>query len=129
MLAAWSSNAPAPQFWRHPQVLDYVLHTALGYDVRHLLPGAYAANPMPARRNGSLDMLSYELRLYVAVALAGVCGGLARRFTVLALCAAGAALALAWPQWPDLVFAGNPGARMGTLVAHVRARGTRLRVA
>ena len=115
-LAAWSSRWPAAQFWRDPRTLEYLAITPLGFDVRHYLPGAYAGNPRPGAVNGSLYTLPYELRLYVAVALAGVCGVLARRWAVLALLAAGVALALAWPQWPNVVFAGGTNENVDVLV-------------
>jgi len=96
---------PAAQFWRHPQTLDYLLRTALGFDVGESLPGAYAGNPRPFAANGSLYTLPYELRLYLAVLAAGACGLLTRRHALLGLVATAVAAAIAWPQWPNVVFA------------------------
>ena len=116
VLAALSSRVPAAQFWRDPRTLDYLLYAPPGLDVEQYLPGAYAGNPRPEAVNGSLYTLPYELRLYVAVALAGVSGVLSRRLAVLALFIAAVALAAAWPQWPNLVFAGGTNAHVDVLV-------------
>ncbi|HSV18096.1 MAG TPA: acyltransferase [Casimicrobiaceae bacterium] len=116
LLGALSSRLPAAQFWRDPQTLDYLAHTPLGFDVRHYLPGAYASNPRPGAVNGSLYTLPYELRLYVVVALAGVAGILARRHALAAVLVAGIAAALAWPQWPNIMFADGTNEHVDVLV-------------
>jgi peptidoglycan/LPS O-acetylase OafA/YrhL len=49
------------------------------WDVRHQLPGAFPGNPTPHDVNGSLWTLPIELRLYLAVLVAGMVGLLTRR--------------------------------------------------
>jgi peptidoglycan/LPS O-acetylase OafA/YrhL len=114
-LAAWSSALPAARFWRDPQALDYVLHTPLGFAVRHFLPGAYAGNPGANAVNGSLYTLPFELRLYVAVALAGAAGVLARRSVALVAIIAILAIGLARPDWIDRIFDAGADQHVGTL--------------
>ena len=115
-LAFLSSSVPGAAFWRDPQTLAYLAHTPFGFRVDHFLPGAYAANPRAGAVNGSLYTLPYELRLYVAVALAGVCGVLARRSALLALVGAGLLLSVAWPAWPARALAAAPDQHVGALV-------------
>ena len=106
LLLAWVSGAlPLSVFLTDPQTLDYIVHVTLAWDIRHQLPGAFPGNPIPHDVNGSLWTLPVELRLYVAVLVAGVFGLLARRaawFAVLWL------LLLWWlwrPEWlPPLPF-------------------------
>ena len=51
-------STPENGFWKRIQ------RAALGFDVRHFLPGAYPDNPSPGAANGSLYTLPFELRLY-----------------------------------------------------------------
>ncbi len=60
------------------------MHVTPGWEIRHRLPGAFPTNPIPHDVNGSLWTLPVELRLYVAVLLAGVAGLLARRVALFA---------------------------------------------
>ena len=86
-LAALSSYLPATAFFTHPQTGDYFWRTALAVDTREGLPGAFAGNPFPHAVNGSLWTLPIELRLYLALALAGVVGLVTRRaLWLLAVC-------------------------------------------
>jgi peptidoglycan/LPS O-acetylase OafA/YrhL len=114
-LAAWSSALPAARFWRDPQTLDYVMHTPFGFAVRHFLPGAYAGNPGAGAVNGSLYTLPFELRLYVAVALAGVAGVLARRSVAVATIVGLLAIGLMRPDWIDRAFDAGADQHVGTL--------------
>lgn len=84
VLAGLSSALDWSAFLAHPQTLDYVLHVTPGWEIRHRLPGAFPTNPIPHDANGSLWTLPVELRLYVAVLLAGVAGLLARRVAMFA---------------------------------------------
>jgi len=98
-LAGASSRLPWPEFLAHPQTLDYAWRVALGFEMVYRLPGAFPVNPFPHEVNGSLWTLPIELRLYVALLLAGVAGLLARRSAWLATVAALVA-AFAWrPEW------------------------------
>ena len=115
LLAAWSSTLPAARFWRDPQTVDYVLHTPLGFVVRHFLPGAYAANPSAGAVNGSLYTLPYELRLYIAVAVAGAVGLLARRALALIVIVCVVAAGLVWPDAVDRMFGTGKDEHVGTL--------------
>jgi len=115
-LAAASSSLPAAQFWRDAQTLDYLAHTPLGFDVRHFLPGAYPGNPSPGAANGSLYTLPFELRLYVALALAGALGFLAHRSLGTALLVAGVAAAAVHPPWLDVMMGAGPELRVHVLV-------------
>ncbi|HQR09993.1 MAG TPA: acyltransferase [Casimicrobiaceae bacterium] len=88
VLAGASSALGWRAFLGHPQTLDYVMHVAPAWEMRHQLPGAFAGNPVPLDVNGSLWTLPIELRLYVAVLAAGVAGLLAQRSALtLSVCA------------------------------------------
>jgi peptidoglycan/LPS O-acetylase OafA/YrhL len=99
VLAGASTSLPWREYLAHPQTVDYAWRVALGWEMVYRLPGAFPANPFPHDVNGSLWTLPIELRLYVALLLAGVVGLLARRGAWLAaLCAM--AVAFAWqPDW------------------------------
>ncbi len=84
VLGGLSSTLDWRSFLAHPQTLDYVLHVTPAWEIRHRLPGAFPTNPIPHDVNGSLWTLPIELRLYVAVLLAGVAGLLARRVALFA---------------------------------------------
>jgi peptidoglycan/LPS O-acetylase OafA/YrhL len=98
-LAALSSNLPATAFFTHPQAGEYFWHTALGLDVRDRLPGAFPRNPFPHAVNGSLWTLPIELRLYLALAIAGVVGLITRRALWLVAVAALIASMIMRPAW------------------------------
>jgi peptidoglycan/LPS O-acetylase OafA/YrhL len=116
VLAAGSSRLPSTAFWRDPQTVAYLLHTPFGFHVDHFLPGAYPANPRTGAVNGSLYTLPFELRLYVATALAGACGLLARRRALLTVVAACGGLALAWPPALEHALAASADQHVGVLV-------------
>lgn len=88
----WREYLASPQTWR------YFVRTASGIDVVDKLPGAFATNPFPYAANGSLWTLPVELRLYVALGLAGIAGLLARPRAWLAAGFLLVAAALAWPD-------------------------------
>ena len=98
-LAAWSSALPAGAFLDDPQTLDYTWRNALGWELRDKLPGAYVDNPFPNSVNGSLWTLPVELRLYVALGIAGAAGLLARRYAWTITMGALIALFVAKPEW------------------------------
>ncbi len=79
LLAGLSSALPWGRFLTDPVTSAFARHNAFGWRVEYLLPGAFKTNPFPNAVNGSLWTLPVELRLYVAVAILGVCGVLARR--------------------------------------------------
>jgi peptidoglycan/LPS O-acetylase OafA/YrhL len=78
-LAGATSALPLPDYLEHPDTRRYLWRTATGIAGTDLLPGAYVHNPYPRAPNGSLWTLPVEIRLYIAIALAGVLGILARR--------------------------------------------------
>ena len=88
----WREYLASPQTWR------YFVRTASGIDVVDKLPGAFTTNPFPYAANGSLWTLPVELRLYVALGLAGIAGLLARPRAWLAAGFLLVAAALAWPD-------------------------------
>lgn len=90
----WREYLASPATWR------YFLRTATGFDVVDKLPGAFEHNPFPHAANGSLWTLPVELRLYVALGIAGIAGLLVRPR---AWAGAGLALVAAALAWPDLV--------------------------
>jgi peptidoglycan/LPS O-acetylase OafA/YrhL len=99
LVLAWLSGTLAwRSFLTDPQTLDYIAHVTAAWEMRHQLPGAFAANPIPHDVNGSLWTLPVELRLYVAVLLAGMIGLLARRAALFALLW----LLLLWWVWRPL---------------------------
>lgn len=99
VLAGASSPLPWRDYLAHAQTLDYAWRVALGFEMVYRLPGAFPANPFPHEVNGSLWTLPIELRLYVALLLAGVAGLLARRGAWLAAVVALVAV-FAWrPEW------------------------------
>ncbi len=91
VLAGISSALDWDTFLAHPQTLDYVLLVTPAWEMRHQLPGAFPMNPIPLDVNGSLWTLPVELRLYIAVLIAGVIGLLSRPVVFLAALAAIAA--------------------------------------
>ena len=97
-LGAWSSAVPLTALLVDPLTLDYAWRTASGWVFRDQVPGAFAVNPFPHAVNGSLWTLPVELRLYVAIGIAGVVGILARRGLWIAAVAALFALFVRWPE-------------------------------
>ncbi len=79
LLAGASSTLPWGAFLFDQETLDYAWRVALGWRMEFKLPGAFVDNPFPEGVNGSLWTLPVELRLYVAVLLAGLAGLIARR--------------------------------------------------
>jgi peptidoglycan/LPS O-acetylase OafA/YrhL len=78
-LAGVTSTLPIGDYLAHPDTRRYLWRTATGLAGTDLLPGAYAHNPYPRAPNGSLWTLPIEIRLYVAIGIAGTLGILARR--------------------------------------------------
>jgi len=99
LLAGASSTLSWGAFLAHAQTWDYAWRVALGWDMVYRLPGAFPANPFPHDVNGSLWTLPIELRLYVALLLAGIVGLLARRTAWLASLLALVALFIVRPDW------------------------------
>ena len=99
VLAGASSSLAWADYLTHPQTLDYAWRVALGWEVLYRLPGAFPANPFPHDVNGSLWTLPIELRLYVALLVAGMAGLLARRVWWLAALCALTALFTLRPDW------------------------------
>jgi peptidoglycan/LPS O-acetylase OafA/YrhL len=102
VLAGSSSAVPWREFLSSPITIDYAWNNALAWEIRYVLPGAFLSNPFPHGVNGSLWTLPVELRLYIAVAIAGVAGVLVRVHRCAAVLAALLAL-FAWkPEWLPL---------------------------
>ena len=102
LLAGFSGTLDWGDFLAHPQTLDYIVHVTPAWEMRHRLPGAFPANPIPHDVNGSLWTLPVELRLYVAVLMAGVAGLLARRVAWFAALWLMLALFLWRPEWSPI---------------------------
>jgi peptidoglycan/LPS O-acetylase OafA/YrhL len=115
-LAACSSALPLRAFLADNATIDYLLRTASGFEVRDRLPGAFATNPFKDAVNGSLWTLPIELRLYLAIALAGVIGLLARRWRWLVAIVAIGLVALARPQWLNVALGAAGG---GAVIAQL----------
>ena len=98
-LAAWSSAHPLAAFLADRETPDFAWQAATAFDVRDRLPGAYASNPYPDSVNGSLWTLPVEMRLYVALGIAGLAGLLTRRRAWLLLVVALVALFFVEPAW------------------------------
>lgn len=101
-LAGATGRLPWREFLAAPGTWQYVLGNASGIHFVTHLPGAFPRNPIPDP-NGSLWTLPVELRLYVAVAVAGLLGLLVRPRAWAAAAVALVALALAWPAGPPVV--------------------------
>jgi peptidoglycan/LPS O-acetylase OafA/YrhL len=101
-LAGIATEVPWRAFVASPVTVDYAWRNALAWEVRFTLPGAFAANAYPGAVNGSLWTLPVELRLYVAVAVAGMAGLLARTDRCAAALAMLVALFLWKPEWLPL---------------------------
>lgn len=100
LVAGASSTLPWGEYLRSPTTWRYLVRTASGIDVVDRLPGVFPDNPFPHAANGSLWTLPVELRLYVALGLAGVAGLL---FRPRAWLVAGLVLVAAALAWPDAV--------------------------
>jgi len=103
-LAGMSSALDWAAFLAHPQTTDYILQVMPAWEMKHRLPGAFPANPIPHDVNGSLWTLPVALRLDVAVLAAGVAGLLARRVAWFATLWLLLALFLWRPDWFPLPF-------------------------
>jgi peptidoglycan/LPS O-acetylase OafA/YrhL len=102
LLGGLSSTLPWDRFLSDPATLAFARHNAFGWRVEYFLPGAFKTNPFPDAVNGSLWTLPVELRLYVGVAILGVCGVLARRNVHAVTLAALVALFIVKPNWLPL---------------------------
>ena len=99
VLAGLSSALPWDAFLTDPLTLDYAWRVALGWEVVYRLPGAFPDNPFPHDVNGSLWTLPIELRLYVALLIAGFIGLLAHRLWWTAAVVALIVLFVLRPEW------------------------------
>ncbi|MEM8561707.1 MAG: acyltransferase [Pseudomonadota bacterium] len=67
------------EYFTHPRTWKYLTHNMWLYpDIFHRLPGVFADNPRLGV-NGSLWTLPIEVRMYIIVAVLGLCGMLAQR--------------------------------------------------
>lgn len=99
LMAGFSTSLPWSSFLGDPMTRDFVWHTASGWDLRDVLPGAFATNPYPRSVNGSLWTLPVELRLYLIVAIIGTVGLIARRVTFALAAGAVIVAGVLWPDW------------------------------
>jgi peptidoglycan/LPS O-acetylase OafA/YrhL len=97
VLAGATSALPWREYLASPVTAHYLLGNASGVTFVTHLPGVFPRNPMPDA-NGSLWTLPVELRLYVAVAMAGAIGLLVRPRAWFAAALVLVACALAWPD-------------------------------
>ncbi len=102
-LAAWSSAVPWRAFIADPRTADYAWRSVLAWDFVVGLPGAYATNPYRDAVNGSLWTLPVELRLYVAIGIAGTAGLLRSRWAWAGAAVALVALFAVKPGWFPIV--------------------------
>ena len=102
VLAGWSSPVPWRVFLFSPITIDFAWNNTLAWEVRYALPGAFLSNRFPGTVNGSLWTLPVELRLYIAVAIAGLAGVLAGVHRCAAVLAALVALFVWKPEWLPL---------------------------
>ncbi len=90
----WFTRLPPTDFFAHPQTRDYLLHNLRLTGLRYVLPGAYDASGYPGVANGSLWSLALEARLYLFIAVLGLCGLFRLRWLAAALLAGGVIAAL-----------------------------------
>ena len=110
-LAALSAPMSLARFLADPQTRDFLAQTSIAWAAPDQLPGAYAHNPFARAVNGSLWTLPIEVRLYVALGIAGVLALLAHRvaWTIALLALLG--LGLIVPDAITLALHGGPGNR------------------
>ncbi|WP_345294589.1 acyltransferase [Luteimonas vadosa] len=89
-----------PAYWRDPETWRYLWSNATLWRAEYFLPGVFDTLPRTAA-NGSLWTLPIEIRLYLALLVAGVLGMLVpRRYLPAWGLAIAGACAFAWTQRP-----------------------------
>lgn len=66
------STLPLTEYFLSPDLRTYL--TTARFKIVYFLPGVFETNPYPRAVNGSLWTIPFELRCYLALMLAGVCG-------------------------------------------------------
>ncbi|MGH8719157.1 MAG: PAS domain S-box protein, partial [Burkholderiales bacterium] len=79
IFGAWATTLPLGQYFAKEEVWKYLFSNITLFDYEASLPGVFETNPDGSAVNGSLWTLPTELKMYMAVAIAGILGLFKRR--------------------------------------------------
>ncbi|MGH8718656.1 MAG: acyltransferase family protein, partial [Burkholderiales bacterium] len=79
IVGAWATTLPFGRYFASEEVWEYLFSNITLFDYQASLPGVFETNTSGSAVNGSLWTLPTELKMYMAVAIAGILGLFTRR--------------------------------------------------